>query len=248
MKKAYPVSNYKEYRATKNPYFDKIREFADQPSFPTLLADADTEAFRGRWRERLGKSEDAFLQLELGAYHGETSIHLARTNPEAAHLGVEWKYKQCFKAGKKARDQALTNLAFLRANIARLPWMIAPGEVDRVWVLFPDPWSKAPQQKWRVLRPDFFRILAHLLKPGKELLIKTDHAEYAEHIAASLAEAGCFDFMPPEQAAAAWKLIPPTPFERIFLRQGLPIHSFSLVRNAQKVVLPEEVQHVFAGH
>lgn len=242
MKKAYPASNYKEYRPTKNPYFDKIREFSDASA--TLLADADTERFKGKWRARLGKPETAFLELELGAYHGETSIHLAKTNPDNAHLGVEWKYKQCFKAGKKAKDVQLTNLTFLRANIARLSWMIAPGEVDRVWVLFPDPWSKAPQQKWRVLRPDFFRILGTLLHAGKELMIKTDHAEYAEHIAESIKEAGCFDTMSPERAEMVWKLIPPTPFERIFLRQKLPIYSFSLVRNAKLVTLPEEVKDV----
>lgn len=248
MKRAYPTANYKEYRTSKNPYFDKIREFGGTDSTSTLLADADTENFRGQWRARFGMPADAFLDLELGAYHGETSIHLARTNPNHAHLGVEWKYKQCFKAGKKAKDNGLKNLTFLRANIARLPNMVAPGEVDRVWVLFPDPWSKAPQQKWRVLRPDFFRILGALLLPGKELMIKTDHADYAEHIAASLKEAGCFDAMAEAQAEATWKLIPPTPFERIFLRQGLPIHSFSLVRNNQAVALPEEVKDMFAGH
>jgi tRNA (guanine-N7-)-methyltransferase len=246
MKKAYPASNYKEYRPTTNPYFDKIREFADASE--TLLADANTELFKGNWRKRLGKGDDAFLQLELGAYHGETSIHLAKNNPDAAHLGVEWKYKQCFKAGKKAKDIGLKNLTFLRANIARLTWMLAPGEVDRVWVLFPDPWSKAPQQKWRVLRPDFFRILGTLMTTGKELMIKTDHAEYAEHIAESIKEAGCFDEMKPEQAKAVWDLIPPTPFERIFLRQKLPIYSFSLVRNNNIVALPEEVKDVSFPH
>lgn len=246
MKTAYPTHNYKEYRPTKNPYYAKINDLAGT-GWSTLLADSGTEQFRGKWRERFKKPADAMLQLELGAYHGETSIHLARTNPKAVHLGVEWKYKQCFKAGKKAHDNALENLAFLRANIARLPWMVAPGEVDRCWVLFPDPWSKAPQQKWRVLRPDFFRIMALLMKPGKELMIKTDHADYAEHIAESIAEAGCFDKMDEAQADTVWGLIPPTPFERIFLRQGLPIHRFSLVRNTQSVVAPEEVQDVFAG-
>lgn len=242
MSKAYPVSNYREYRPTKNPYGEIIAGFQGR----TLLADQQTEQHKGRWREYLGVAPDAPLTLELGAYHGETSIHLARTSPKAGHIGVEWKYKQCFKGGKKAKDNGIDNLVFLRANMARLPWILQKGEVDRIWVLFPDPWSKAPQQKWRVLQPGFLRVLATLVHQGKELMIKTDHADYAAYIKEAIQEAGGFDYMPEEQAAQSWAMIPPTPFERIFLRQGLPIHSFALVRNAESVVAPEEVQHVLS--
>ncbi len=242
MSKSYPVANYQDYRPSKNPYASRIREFGS----PLLLADADTEKHRGAWRAYFGAPKEAFLQLELGAYHGETSHHLARTHPEGVQLGVEWKYKQCFKAGKKAQDQGLKNVSFLRANFARLPWMFAPGEVDRVWILFPDPWSKAAQQKWRTLHPGFFRTLGVMLAEGKEVMLKTDHADYAAYIQESFKEAGCFDLLPKERAERLWQLIPPTPFERIFLRQSLPIHSFALVRNAQLVVAPVELQDVLS--
>lgn len=248
MSKVYPVSNYREYRPSRNPYRQKILDFAPLEGRATVLADEFTEQHRGRWREYFGLPSGAALNVELGAYHGETSIHLARNAPETAHIGVEWKYKQCFKAGKKARDMGVGNLTFLRANNARLPWMFAPGEIDRVWVLFPDPWSKLSQQKWRLLQPSFFRLLGNMLAEGKELMLKTDHAEYAAFIAESLREAGCFDAMTAAEAEARWALIPPTPFERIFLRQGLPIYPFALVRNAKRVVPPEEVKHVLALH
>ena len=151
MSKVYPISNYKEYRKSRNPYWQIIRDFRGEAKRSTILADEFTEEHRGKWREYFGMPKSAFLNVELGAYHGETSIHLARTNPDVAHVGIEWKYKMCFKGGKKAKDQGLENLTFLRANNARLPWMFAPGEIDRVWVLFPDPWSKLAQNKWRLL-------------------------------------------------------------------------------------------------
>ncbi|HEY8280074.1 MAG TPA: hypothetical protein VIH99_10640 [Bdellovibrionota bacterium] len=252
MAKVYPVSNYREYRPTRNPYGEKIRELiaahANTEGPPPLLADAATEEYKGKWRERFKVGPQTRLELELGAYHGETSNHLARTNPNNIHLGVEWKYKQCFMGGKKARDQKLTNVTFLRANNARLPWMFAPGEVDRVWVLFPDPWNRLSQNKWRLLQPGFLRMLGCLLSEGKELMIKTDHPDYAAFIAQSIEEAACFDAQTPEQAQKNWALIPPTPFERIFLRQNLPIYPFALVRNTKLVVAPEEVQHVLSTH
>lgn len=245
--KAYPVANYRDYTPSKNPYNFKIREFVKDPAdFAQVLADEHTEQWKGRWRERFGKPE-AKLELELGTYHGETLNHLARANPANIHLGVEWKYKMCFMGGKKARDQGLTNVTHLRANIARLPWMFAKGEIDRVWVLFPDPWGKLSQSKWRLLQPHFFRMLACMMPEGKELMIKTDHQEYSEFIAESIKEAGCFDPLPEEKAKANWALIPPTPFERIFLRQNLPIYSFALARNGKLVAPPAEVQHVITG-
>jgi tRNA (guanine-N7-)-methyltransferase len=244
MAKVYPVSNFNDYRPSKNPYNFKIREFEGVQ----VIADELTEKHKGQWRARFGKGPEAKLELELGAYHGETSNHLARTNPQNVHLGIEWKYKMCFMGGKKARDQGLTNVTHLRANIARLPWMFEKGEIDRVWILFPDPWSKLSQSKWRLLQPGFFRMLACLLPEGKELMIKTDHREYSEFIAESLKEAACFDPMSEEKAKANWALIPPTPFERIFLRQSLPIYPFALVRNGQRVAPPAEVQHVLTGH
>lgn len=244
--KVYPIANYRDYTPSKNPYNFKIREFAAPETFAQVLADEHTEKFKGKWRERFQKP-DARLELELGTYHGETLNHLARTNPANIHLGIEWKYKMCFMGGKKARDQGLTNVTHLRANIARLPWIFERGEIDRVWILFPDPWGKLSQSKWRLLQPNFFRMLACLLPEGKELMIKTDHQEYSQFIAESLREAACFDPLPEEKARAGWALIPPTPFERIFLRQGLPIYPFALARNGKRIVPPAEVEHVLTG-
>ena len=100
----YPVSNYREYKSTRNPYVAKIKEFRALQEKPTILADQETEQQKGKWRDFFNAPEDAFLSLELGTYHGETSLHLAKNHPENLHLGMEWKHKQCFKGGKKAQD------------------------------------------------------------------------------------------------------------------------------------------------
>ncbi len=245
MSKEYPIANFQSYRASRNPYSEKILTFREQGG-STLLSDEQTEDYCGKWREYFGLPKEAFLNLELGAYHGETSNHLAKTHPEAGHLAIEWKYKQCFKAGKKAQDQKLKNVCFLRANMARLPKIIAPGEVNRVWILFPDPWSKSSHQKWRVIQPEFLQTLAALLPEGAELMIKTDHQEYAEYIGSILPEAPGFAKMPEAEATKIWQLIPPTPFERTFLRQGLSTYPFALRRNAQRVEFPEKIKKIFS--
>lgn len=245
MGKVYPNTNYADYRVSRNPYAVRFEEFIKGQGHSFGLKDHDTEKHRGRWREFFRRPATSFLHLELGAYHGETSIELAKADPEKLFLGIEWKFKVCYKAASKARQENLDNLCFLRANMSRLPWMFAPGEVDQVCIFFPDPWSKLSQNKWRVLHEGFFRSLGNLLLEGKTLLIKTDHPGYAEFIQESLNTAGCFSPMDSALAEAAFAKIPHTPFERIFRAQGLKIHSFALVRNSKLVAPPEEVKEVF---
>lgn len=247
MNKAYPTCNYEDYRPSRNPYYDRMKSYKGSMAQPTGLSDEQTEEHRGKWRNFFGKPATSFLQLELGTYHGETSLHLAQQNPEQSFIGMEWKFKQCFKAAKKAKDNGLTNLCFLRGNISRLPWVVAPGEVDRVWILFPDPWSKASHQKHRVFHEGFFRTLGVLLNEGKEVLIKTDHAEYADYIRKAVAESGAFSPMPEDRAQAIWQSIPPTPFEKMFIKQGLKFTSLAFLRNQNLVVPPLEVQEVLAA-
>lgn len=244
--KPYPVCNFKEYRPSRNPYYKSLQELAKTSSRPLAILDHACEEWRGKWRTYLNLPESASLTLELGAYHGETLISQAKAYPERGHIGVEWKYKQCFKAAKKSGDEKLNNICFLRANISRLSWMFNPGEIDRVIILFPDPWSKSAHQKWRLLNPGFFRILGCHLKTGARVFIKTDHAEYFEYIGQSIREAACFDFNPNEEEVGEfWQKIPPTPFQKIFLRQGRnDFYSYALIRNTQLVVPPEPVQNV----
>lgn len=244
MGKAYPRSNYAAYRPSRNPYAERFQEFLTGQKHPFGLKDHDTEAHRGRWREFFQRPATSFLHLELGSYHGETSIELARANPDDLFLGIEWKFKICYKAASKARQDNLDNLCFLRANMSRLPWMFKPGEVDQVCIFFPDPWSKLSQNKWRVLHEGFLRILGGLLAEGKTLLIKTDHPDYADFIREQLSIAGCFSPMAEELAAAVFAKIPPTPFERIFRAQDMKIHSFALTRNTKLVAPPEEVKDI----
>lgn len=247
----YPLANFRPYEESRNPYFEKIIAASQGPFKNTLLGDHDTEQFRGKWRERLGLAPETHLQLELGAYHGETSIQMAKANPGQGFLGLEWKYKQCYVAAKKAEDQRLKNIVFLRANMARLPLVVAPGELDRVLMLFPDPWSKSVHRKWRVLRPEFFQQIAYLLKPGSEFLIKTDHKDYAEYIEESWQPCGGFEKIEGAQIQNFWQQLPPTPFEKIFLRQGRSRDSFftvSLKRNSKVVKLPDEMKEALGLH
>lgn len=244
MEKPYPINNYDPYRPSNHPY---AARFQDLPrSAPTGFTCSETEQFRGHWREFFGARPEQRLHVEIGCYHGESLIEMARRFPDELFVGIEWKFRESYKAAEKALREPLPNLCFLRANVARLPWIFAPGEIDRTWILFPDPWPKLGHHKWRVLHSDFFRALGLLLDTGKEVMIKTDHCDYAHFIGDALAEAGCFSNLDDESAEKIWQDFPPTPFERIFFRKSEPTFVYSLFRNGNLVVAPKPVQAVLA--
>jgi tRNA (guanine-N7-)-methyltransferase len=54
------------------------------------------------------------------------------------------------------------------------------ASLDRVMILFPDPWHKVRHNKRRLIQDDFVAALVRVLKPGGRLRFVTDWKDYAE--------------------------------------------------------------------
>jgi tRNA (guanine-N7-)-methyltransferase len=54
------------------------------------------------------------------------------------------------------------------------------ASLDRLFIMFPDPWHKARHNKRRLIQPAFVADLARVLKPGAAFRFATDWADYAE--------------------------------------------------------------------
>ena len=60
-------------------------------------------------------------------------------------------------AMERVRDAGLTNVFFIDADAALLPELFAPGEVDRIYINFCDPWPRRNQKKRRLTHGNFLR-------------------------------------------------------------------------------------------
>jgi tRNA (guanine-N7-)-methyltransferase len=78
--------------------------------------------------------------------------------------------------------------------------------IDRVFILFPDPWPKTRHRKRRIIQPAFVAELARVLKPGGRLRFATDWADYAERALADIV--GSPDFIWTAERADDWRLPP----------------------------------------
>ncbi len=129
------------------------------------------------------------VTLEIGCGHGHFMAAYAAAHPDERCLAIDIIVDRLERAQRKTDRAGLTNVAFLRAEaglfIDHLP---AALQLQRVFVLFPDPWPKRRHHKNRLLQADFLHRLAERCNAYARLGFRTDHAPYFEEVVALLAE------------------------------------------------------------
>ena len=127
---------------------------------------------RGRWAAKHFGQADAPLTLELACGRGEYTVALARSRPDRNFLGVDIKGARIYHGATTLRDESLANGGFLRTRIERIGDFFAVGEVDEVWITFPDPFPGSVNR--RLTSPRFWTSYARLVRPGGRVHLKTD--------------------------------------------------------------------------
>jgi len=228
------------YLPSRNPYWQKIKDLS-----AGALIDHDTEQFRGKWRALFRSIEPSFpwtentpLNVEIGCNGGHVTLGLAAQNPDQLFIGIDWKFKQIYLAQEKAQKRSIRNAIFLRARAERLHYIFDEGEVDTLRLFFPDPWQKKSQKKHRYIRANYFDRAAQVVRSGGAFEIRTDHDDYFQWMLDAHQEAS----KNWKKEALTWNAhenhpnplelqIPEvTLFERLFIRDGIPIKKLILSR------------------
>ena len=96
---------------------------------------------KGRWKEEVF-THPYPLTLELGCGKGEYTVGLARMYPERNFMGLDIKGARIWKGARESIEKDLKNVAFIRTRIEFITSFFEPGEVDELWITFPDPQEK----------------------------------------------------------------------------------------------------------
>lgn len=127
---------------------------------------------KGNWKFFFRNSNPLILELACG--RGEYTVGLARLFPQQNFLGVDVKGNRMFIGAKKCLTENLTNAGFLRTQIEKITDYFNAGEVDEIWITFPDPQLRTSKAKKRLTHPRFLRCYHQILKTGGYIHLKTD--------------------------------------------------------------------------
>ena len=146
----------------------------------TLLPRIALDPGAGPIEPKALKPDAAQAWLEIGFGGGEHMAAQAARRPEVLVLGAEPFLNGAASALRHIHEAGLSNVRLFVGDARELLAALADVSLDRVFILFPDPWPKARHHKRRLIQPDVVAELARALKPGGRLRFATDWGDYAD--------------------------------------------------------------------
>lgn len=160
------------------------------------------------------------FDLEIGAGQGLHAIQYAKSHPERRLLAIErthTKYAQL--ARRCAQHPELAGIIPLQADaIAVVAHYVLEKSLERVFLLYPNPYPKAKHANLRWHNSPFMGFLRTRLKDGAELYMATNLQWYADEAKSAMQAKWGFHL------ERETKIAPQTParshFEKKYLARG----------------------------
>ena len=143
---------------------------------------------RGHWRDLMPQARE--LRVELGCGKGRFTYGTAAAEPDVLFIAIEMVPDAMVVAMERCVNDCLTNVFFVDANADQLPQFFAPGEVDRIYVNFCDPWPSKRHAKRRLTHGNFLKLYRQVLKMGGQIHFKTDNQPLFEFSVEELPQFG----------------------------------------------------------
>jgi tRNA (guanine-N7-)-methyltransferase len=143
------------------------------------------------------------LRLEIGFGGGEHLIAEAERLPTSGFIGSEPFVNAMAKALAAIDASALTNIRLYFGDASDLLTWLPPASIDRIDLVYPDPWPKRRHWKRRFVQDERIAELARVLRPGGEFRFVTDIADYAAWTLVRMARAR--DFTWTAECAEDWR-------------------------------------------
>lgn len=182
---------------------------------------------KGKWRSEVFKASETMpLDLEVGTGNGTYFAHHAQTHPDRLLVGLELKYKPLIQSIRRAVKAGCKNAAIARYHAFNLEELFTEGEIDNVFIHFPDPWTSPKKPKNRFVCKQNLEILYRLQKPGSFINFKTDSLVYFLWAMDEIRQSPykiifeTQDLHNSEMKSQNFE----TAFEKIFLREGIKIN------------------------
>lgn len=180
-----------------------------------------------------GINRDAPIWFEIGFGGAEHLIWQAKANPDATLIGAEPFLNGIAKAVSAVDADDITNIRLHHGDARDVLDGLPDGSLDKVLVLFPDPWPKSKHHKRRLITPAFLDHVYRVLKPGGEFRFGSDIIHYVDWTLTRVDAHGGFSWHP--SSVTDWRERgedwPETRYLAKALREGRAGHFFRFIRD-----------------
>jgi len=122
----------------------------------------------------------AEVWLEIGFGGGEHMAAQAAQRDEVLVLGAEPFWNGAASALRHIDEAGLANVRLYVGDARALLTALPDAALERVFILFPDPWPKLRHHKRRLIQPETVEALARTLGPGGRLRFASDWSDYID--------------------------------------------------------------------
>ena len=162
------------------------------------------------------------LDVEIGCGVGYHPVHYAKANPGRRLIAFERTTEKFEKFLGRIRGHApLPNLTPVHGDaVAWITHGFGPAQVDRYFLLYPNPYPKESQRNLRFHEMPFLAHLTRTLKPGGTFTVATNERFYLDDSRARMREVWGYELV--EERALPSAEAPRTHFEKKYLGRGQP--------------------------
>lgn len=185
--------------------------------------------------------------LEIGFGAGEHLVAQAQAHPNVGLIGAEVFQDGIAKMLRRLEDASLSNVRIYTGDARDLFAILPDACLERIFVLFPDPWPKTKHHKRRLIQYPYLDGLARVLADDGEVRLATDDPSYQRWMAVELTRHPAFTWT--ARRPQDWRQRPddwpPTRYEKKALEAGRrPVY----LRYRRRPRRSAHLEPVFTGH
>ena len=205
------------YGRFKGPTLTKKQEILLKIELPKFIIDSVdlTDNSERQFLNLRKYTNNKPLWLEIGFGSGEHLLNQAQLNPDVVLYGCEPYINGVASLLAKIKEKRINNIFIYPGDVRNLFDVLPSNSIDRVFLLYPDPWPKKRHNRRRFVNPEYLIPLCRVMKIAAQFRIATDVKEYCSH---AFQEVLKLDFILKEQNqndfSFPWEGWSPTRYEK----------------------------------
>jgi tRNA (guanine-N7-)-methyltransferase len=135
------------------------------------------------------------IWLEIGFGGGEHLALEAQHHPNIGFIGCEVFENGIVKLLAKVAGQKLDNIRIFADDARLLIAALSAASIDRVFIMFPDPWRKRRHHKRRIVSRETLDGLGRIMTDNAELRVASDDGDYVCWILERVSDHPAFEWL-----------------------------------------------------